>query len=53
LKQKVINTKAINVSLRSFVPLCFLRVLATDVQSITLDSNAFVGIRRKIQNVAI
>ena len=30
LKQKVINTNAINVSLRSFTSLCFLRVLATD-----------------------
>jgi len=53
LKQKLINTKTINVSLRSFVPLCFLRVIATDVQSITPDSNAFVGIWRKLQNVAI
>jgi len=53
LKQKVINTNALNVSLRSFTPLYFLRVLTTDVQSITLDSNAVVGIRRKLQNVAL
>jgi len=53
LKQKVINTNSINVSLRSFTPLCFLRVLATDIQSITLDNNAIVGIRRKLQNVAL
>jgi len=53
LKQEVINTNALNVSLRSFTPLCFLRVLATDVQSITLYSNAIFGIWRKIQNVAL
>ena len=53
LKQKMINTNALNVLLRSFTPLCFLRVLATDVQWITLDSNAVVGIRRKLQKVAL
>jgi len=49
LKQKVIKTNALNVFLRPFTLLCFLHVLATDVQSITFDSNAIVGIRRKLQ----
>jgi len=53
LKQEVINTNALNVSLRSFTPLCFLHILATDVQSITLYSNAIVGMRKKLQNVAL
>jgi hypothetical protein len=53
LKQKAINTNALNVLLRSFTPLCFLRVLTTDVQSITLDSNPIVGIGRKLQKVAL
>ena len=53
LKQKMINTNALNVLLRSFTPLCFRRVLATDVQSITLDSNPIVGIGRKLQKVAL
>jgi len=53
LKLEVKNTKDLNVSLRSFTPLCFLRVLATYVQSITIYSKAIVGIRRKLQNVAL
>jgi hypothetical protein len=53
LKQKVINTNAINVSLRSFTPRCFLDILATYVPSMTLDSNAIVGMREKLQNIAL
>jgi hypothetical protein len=41
------NMSALNVSLRSFTALCFPHILATDLQSITLDSNDIVGIRKK------
>jgi hypothetical protein len=47
----MINTIPLNVSLRSFTPLCFPYILAADLQSIILDSNDMVGIRRKLENV--
>jgi hypothetical protein len=48
----MINTSALNVTLRPFTLLCLPHVLATDLQSIALNSNDIVGIRKKIQNVA-
>jgi len=53
LKQQVENTNALNVSLRSFTPLCFLRVLATDYNRSRSILTLLLEYEEKHQNVAL